>query len=129
MSRRFLIEQILMDERLKSGGSMSIEDVMREAKRGVHTIVYKKVVKERIARGQYNMKEATKEYEITKDPSIYDSDGMMFAGKSQSYNNRAEYESKHSLVTLYDINAGTFKTFKRAGIISFDGTPVQDNSI
>jgi hypothetical protein len=127
--RKFLIEQILMDENLASGGAMTIEDVEREAKRGIHTIEYKKIVKERIARGQYNMNEVKKEYKVTKDPSIYDADGMMFAGKSQSYNNRAEYESKHSLVTLYDINAGTFKTFKRAGIISFDGTPVHDTRI
>ena len=127
--RKFLIEQILMDENLASGGAMTIEDVEREAKRGIHTIEYKKIVKERIARGQYNMNEVKKEYKVTKDPSIYDADGMMFAGKPQSYNNRTEYESKHSLVTLYDINAGTFKTFKRAGIISFDGTPVHDTRI
>lgn len=127
--RKLLIEQILMDENLASGGAMTIEDVEREAKRGIHTIEYKKIVKERIARGQYNMNEVKKEYKVTKDPSIYNSDGMMFAGRTQSYNNRAEYESKHSLVTLYDINAGTFKTFKRTGIISFDGTPVHDTRI
>lgn len=126
MSRKFLIEQILMDERLKHNGSMTIEDIKRELKRGVHVIEYKKQVKQRIARGQYDISEVVKEYEITKDPSIYDSDGTMFAGRSRSNEDeRLAYTQKHQLVTAFDINAGTFKTFKEYNIVSFDGNPVE----
>lgn len=126
MSRKFLIEQILMDERLKHNGSMTIEDIKRELKRGIHVIKYKKQVKQRIARGQYDISEVVKEYEITKDPSIYDSDGTMFAGRPRNNEaERAAYTQKHQLVTAFDINAGTFKTFKEHNIISFDGNPVE----
>lgn len=126
MSRNFLIEQILMDEHIASHGAMTLDDVKREVKHGVHNIVYKKVVKQRIARGQYDMSEVTKEYKVTKDPAIYDADGTMFSGRTN--NNAAErqaYTSARQLITLYDVEAGTFKTFKEYSIVSFDGIPVE----
>lgn len=132
MSVKLLIEQILMDEQINNEGTIGIDDVIRELKHGVHEITYQKTVKERISRGNYKTYDVVNTYEVTNDPAIFnelieqdpeeDAEQGMSARKDPKV--RAGMNAVHRLVTVFDINAKTFKTLKYANILKFDGIEV-----
>lgn len=120
-----LIEQILMDEQIESEGTIGIDDVIRELKHGIHEIEYEKTVKERISRGNYKHYNVVKKYKITNDPSIFEKllseeDAESSVSPRRDHKVRAGLNAVHRLVTVFDVEAKTFKTLKYANILTFD---------
>lgn len=131
MSHKLLIEQILMDEQIASENSITMDNVARELKNGVHVILYSKKDKK-------TGSDIEKKYNVTRDQRIIEE---LEAAKAKldtdedaeetrtgrSPKVRAALNAVHRLITVYDVQAETYKTLKYANIISFDGIPVNHN--